>query len=137
MADKSQKTRDTTTIADAAQAPVAIPEPLSAPAAAPAKPKSDKIALPLVLTVKATRKNERSRNIEIDCIIVDGHGESVQSLSLAVDGKLTNPEVETVLQEAITQLARKLFDAKRTEYVANDTPLSELVGLVFKGSVSR
>jgi hypothetical protein len=89
----------------------------------------------LQLTVKRARKGPV--NIEVDCVVTDGENTSVQSLSLSVDKNLTNSEVETILQEAISQLATKLYQADKTAFAADTAPLGDLVGLHLKGSVTR
>jgi hypothetical protein len=149
MADKSEPKQavskdapstpsNAATLPTTAPAPPAPAAPVTSPAppTTPATPvKGGKILLPLQLTVKAVSRTDK--NIEVRCVITDGLDQSVQSLSLAVDGRLTNAEVETILQEAISQLATKLYQADKTAFVPDTAPLGDLVGFTCKGSVAR
>jgi hypothetical protein len=139
MADKSEpKQTAPSTPSNAATAPAPPTHtPVTAPIAptSPAAPKGKRILLPLQLTVRAARKGPA--NIDVDCVITDGENTNVQSLSLSVDKNLSNSEVETILQEAISQLASKLYQADKTAFVSDTAPLGDLVGLHLKGSVTR
>jgi hypothetical protein len=143
MADKSEsKQTAPSTPSNAATLPTTAPTPpthapVTAPIAPtpPAAPKGKRILLPLQLTVRAARKG--AANIDVDCVITDGENTNVQSLSLSVDKSLSNSEVETILQEAISQLASKLYQADKTAFVSDTAPLGDLVGLHLKGSVTR
>jgi hypothetical protein len=96
--------------------------------------------LPLTLTPRAVRTTEK--HIEIECLVVDARGRSVQFLPLSVDIRTTVAELEAILQSTIGQIAAALYAREAAVLLPpvamQDAPaLQEIVGRAYKGSVAR
>lgn len=116
------------------QAPQAPPAP--APSRAPGAP----FILPLSMKVREVRTTKL--HIDVDCVVVDAEGRSVQFLPLSMDIKTTVAEVEAILQATVKQTAESVHARGAAILLPpvemSDAPaLQKLVGQVYKGSVAR
>ena len=96
--------------------------------------------LPLTLTPRAVHTT--TRHIDVECLIVDAQGKSVQFLPLSVDIRTSVAELDAILQQTITQIAASLFARQAAVLLPptqmQDAPaLQAIVGRDYKGSVAR
>lgn len=93
--------------------------------------------LPLSLTIRAIRTTRI--HIEVDGVIEDARGQNVQHYPVSVDIKTTGAELDAILQNAVQQITTSLYERKLAELppITEEPELEELVGRVFRGSMTR
>jgi hypothetical protein len=97
-----------------------------------------KLRLPFALHVRDVRKT--SAAIEVDCVLEDSAGRSIQFMPITVGAKTTAPEIEAILQSTINGVAKAHYErdlAELTPEPENSTALVEILGRTYRGSIAR
>lgn len=96
--------------------------------------------LPLTLTVRSVRQD--GEQVELDCVVADADGQSVQAMPVTTSAKRSAVEVCGILQANVDALARVAHAQGRAEVAeqsdeARAESLAQLQGRTFTGSVAR
>lgn len=97
--------------------------------------------LPFVLTIRAVHSSADS--LDLDCVVHDADGESVQSVPIATSARRTAAEACAMAQRYVDDLARVAYQQGRAELetTLDGDELTEshnsLVGKTFTGSIAQ